>query len=233
MSLATWVLRDEAPRLTPDSGAWVPPRLQSLVARMLDRDPGKRPASGDDVLVELSPLRDSESSPLARRTLLLRRRMPVGALVAAAVVLAAVTALVLGVGWNARQLGPAAPVVAVASGTVVSASFDSTNGRMVRLKHPSGYQSYYLHLSGFASGIRAGAHVDQNDVIGFVGSTGLSTGTHLHYGLTKNGAFVNPLVEHRNMPPGEPVAPSAMAAFNEVRDRALRDLGNAWNPESR
>jgi murein DD-endopeptidase MepM/ murein hydrolase activator NlpD len=126
-----------------------------------------------------------------------------------------------------------APVVAVASGTVVSASFDSTNGRMVRLKHPSGYQSYYLHLSGFASGIRAGAHVDQNDVIGFVGSTGLSTGTHLHYGLTKNGAFVNPLVEHRNMPPGEPVAPSAMAAFSEVRDRALRDLGNAWNPESR
>jgi tetratricopeptide (TPR) repeat protein len=113
VSLATWVLRDEAPRLAPDSGAWVPPRLQSLVARMLDRDPGKRPASGDDVLVELSPLRDSESSPLARRTVRLRRRMPVGALVAAGVVLAAVTALVLGVGWNARQLGPAAPVVAV------------------------------------------------------------------------------------------------------------------------
>jgi murein DD-endopeptidase MepM/ murein hydrolase activator NlpD len=120
-----------------------------------------------------------------------------------------------------------APVVAVASGTVMSASFDSTNGRMVRLKHPSGYQSYYLHLSGFASGIRAGAHVDQNDVIGFVGSTGLATGTHLHYGLTKNGTFVNPLVEHRNMPPGEPVDASEMAAFNEVKDQALRDLGGA------
>ena len=68
VALATSVLRDEAPKLTPDSGARVPPPLQSLVARMLDRDPGKRPSSGDDVLVALSPLRDSESSPLARRT---------------------------------------------------------------------------------------------------------------------------------------------------------------------
>ncbi len=113
VALATSVLRDEAPKLTPASGAWVPPRLQSLVARLLDRDPGRRPSSGDDVLVELSPLRDSESSPLARRTVLLRRRMPVSTLVAAGVVLAAVVALALGVQWNARQLGPASPVVAV------------------------------------------------------------------------------------------------------------------------
>ena len=113
VALATSVLRDEAPRLAPASGPWVPPRLQSLVARLLDRDPERRPKSGDEVLVELSPLRDVESSPLARRTVLLRRRMPPGMLVAAAVVLAAVIALVLRGQWNARQLGPEAPVVAV------------------------------------------------------------------------------------------------------------------------
>ncbi len=113
VALATSVLRDEAPKLTPGTGARVPLPLQSLVARMLDRDPGKRPSSGDDVLVALSPLRDSESSPLARRTVRLRRRLPVSTLVAAGVVLSAVTALVLGVQWNARQLGPASPVVAV------------------------------------------------------------------------------------------------------------------------
>lgn len=113
VALATSVLRDEAPKLAPASGTWVPPRLQSLVARLLDRDPARRPSSGDEVLVELSPLRDTESSPLARRTVLLRRRMPVSTLVAGAAVLAAVIALVLRVQWNAQQLGPPAPVVAV------------------------------------------------------------------------------------------------------------------------
>ena len=117
-----------------------------------------------------------------------------------------------------------APVVSVASGIVVAASYDSSNGRMVRVRHPSGYESYYLHLSRFASGIRTGMRVNQGDRVGFVGSTGLSTGPHLHYGLTKNGSFVNPVAEHRNMPPGEPVPASSMAAFNEVRDRALAAL---------
>ena len=92
---------------------------------------------------------------------------------------------------------PRVPVVAVASGTVVSVTYDGSNGRMVRLRHGSAYQTYYLHLSRFAAGIRAGGHVDQGDVIGYVGSTGLATGPHLHFGLTKNGAFVNPIAEHR------------------------------------
>ena len=113
VALATAVLRDEAPKLAPASGVWVPPRLQSLVARLLARDPGRRPSSGDEVLVELSPLRDTESSPLARRTVLLRRRMPPSTLIAAVVMLVAVMALALRVQWTARQVGPAAPVVAV------------------------------------------------------------------------------------------------------------------------
>lgn len=120
-----------------------------------------------------------------------------------------------------------APVVAVAAGTVVSASFDRANGRMVRLRHASGYESYYLHLSAFAPAITRGARVDQGQMIGRVGATGLATGPHLHYGLRKNGAWVDPLREHRNMPPGEPVPPHAMSAFRAVRDAALAQLDEA------
>jgi murein DD-endopeptidase MepM/ murein hydrolase activator NlpD len=117
-----------------------------------------------------------------------------------------------------------APVVAVAAGTVISATFDRSNGRMVRLRHASGYESDYLHLSAFASGIRAGVHVSQGQLIGLVGSTGLATGPHLHYALKKNGTFVDPLREQRNLPPGEPVPASALAAFRAERDRALAEM---------
>jgi murein DD-endopeptidase MepM/ murein hydrolase activator NlpD len=114
-----------------------------------------------------------------------------------------------------------APVVAVAGGSVVSATYDNANGRMVRLRHASGYDSYYLHLSAFAPRIRRGARVSQGQTIGLVGSTGLATGPHLHYGLQKNGTWVDPLREHRNMPPGEPVPAAAMEAFLAARDTAF------------
>jgi murein DD-endopeptidase MepM/ murein hydrolase activator NlpD len=109
----------------------------------------------------------------------------------------------------------------------VSATFDRANGRMVRLRHPSGYETYYLHLSAFGPGVRAGARVGQGQVIGRVGATGLASGPHLDYRLKKNGVFVNPLAEHRKMPPGEPVPASARAAFDKVRDAALARLGAA------
>jgi murein DD-endopeptidase MepM/ murein hydrolase activator NlpD len=122
---------------------------------------------------------------------------------------------------------PGAPVVAIAAGRVVSATFDHANGRMVRLRHSSGYESYYLHLSAFAPGVRAGVPITQGQTVGRVGSTGLATGPHLHYGLRKNGVFVNPLREHRNLPPGDPVPVSAMAAFTAERDGALAAFGPA------
>ena len=62
--------------------------------------------------------------------------------------------------------------------------------------------------------------MEQGDTIGFVGSSGLSTGPHLHYALTRNGTFVNPLVEQRNLPPPEPLAPDVMAALRGARDAA-------------
>jgi murein DD-endopeptidase MepM/ murein hydrolase activator NlpD len=85
----------------------------------------------------------------------------------------------------------------------------------------SGYVSQYLHLSAFAAGIHTGVEVEQGQTIGRVGASGLATGSHLHYGLTKNGAFVNPLLEHRNMPPGDPVPASALESFALEREKAL------------
>lgn len=114
IQLATSVLRDDAPRMA-SGGLWVPPALETLVSRLLQRDPNRRPASGDEMLVELSPLRDTESSPLARRTVLLRQRIPTSTLVAAALALAVVAAIVIRLQWmeSTRPLGPASPVVAV------------------------------------------------------------------------------------------------------------------------
>ena len=117
-----------------------------------------------------------------------------------------------------------APVIAAAGGAVVSVTHDGTNGRMVRLRHASGYETRYLHLSAFAAGLRAGARVEQGDPIGFVGSSGLATGPHLHYALTKNGAFVNPLAEQRSLPPEEPLPADAMPLFAVARDQAMARL---------
>jgi murein DD-endopeptidase MepM/ murein hydrolase activator NlpD len=114
-----------------------------------------------------------------------------------------------------------AEVVAISAGRVVGATYDNANGRMVRLRHAQGFESYYLHLSAFGPGIRAGVQVEQGRLIGRVGSTGLATGPHLHYGLKKNGSWVNPLTAHRNMPPGDPVPAADLEAFGLVRDEAL------------
>ena len=118
-----------------------------------------------------------------------------------------------------------APVVAISPGTVLSATYDNANGRMVRVRHSNGYVSFYLHLSAFAPGVSAGARVAQGQTIGRVGMTGLATGPHLHYGLQRNGAWVDPLSAQRNMPPGEPVPPEALKTFALARDGALAALG--------
>ena len=118
------------------------------------------------------------------------------------------------------------PIIAVATGTVVSAGRSGGSGNMIRLRHTNGYETYYLHLSRFARNIRSGARVFQGQEIGYVGSTGLSTGPHLDYRMRKNGTFVNPLIEHRNLPPGDPVPVEHLEAFYALRDAALVRLGS-------
>ena len=108
----------------------------------------------------------------------------------------------LGVDYGAST---GTPVIAVANGRVVSAAASGGSGNMVRLRHTNGYETYYLHLSRFAKGMRPGSRVVQGQIIGYVGSTGLATGPHLDYRIRENGTFVNPLVEHRNFPPGDPI----------------------------
>ena len=109
------------------------------------------------------------------------------------------------------------PVVAVASGVVISAGWAGGGGKQVHLRHASGLESYYLHLSAFAPGIRAGARVEQGQLVGRVGSTGTATGPHLDYRLRRNGVFVDPRREHARQPPGEPIPTALIADFHDAR----------------
>jgi murein DD-endopeptidase MepM/ murein hydrolase activator NlpD len=117
-----------------------------------------------------------------------------------------------------------APVGSVAPGVVTMAGWTSGGGRTVKVRHPNGYDTEYLHMSAIA--VRAGQRVGQGDLVGRVGMTGLATGVHLHYGLKKNGRYVNPVIEHRNMPPGEPVPAGLMNVFTTERDRYMTLLFN-------
>ena len=112
------------------------------------------------------------------------------------------------------------PVRAVADATVLSAGWAGGNGIQVRLRHRSGYETMYNHLSKAA--VRAGQKVSQRQLIGYVGSTGLSTGPHLDYRVSKNGVFVNPLSE--KFLPGEPIGGADRARFTEHARAALRRL---------
>jgi len=112
------------------------------------------------------------------------------------------------------------PVWAVANGTVEFAGRKGGNGIQVLLRHRAGYKTYYNHLSRVAKGVRRSAKVSQKQVIGYVGSTGLSTGPHLDYRIARNGTFVNPLNE--KFLPGDPIPADQRAAF-AVHARTLLD----------
>jgi murein DD-endopeptidase MepM/ murein hydrolase activator NlpD len=111
------------------------------------------------------------------------------------------------------------PIWAVADGTVTSCGWNSGFGNQVALRHMNGFSTCYGHLSGFGPGIRRGAKVRQKQIIGYVGSTGLSTGPHLDYRLAKYGQFRNPLKE--TFIPGAPIEKKEMEIFGKERDRML------------
>lgn len=115
-------------------------------------------------------------------------------------------------------------VLAVAGGVVTTAAWSGDAGRLVRIKHAGGYETLYLHLNGFAPGVRAGARVDQGQVIGYVGMTGAVTGPHLDYRVVKDGRYLNPMTAFSGMPAGEPLSPEQMAEFVRVRDEARSQI---------
>ena len=114
------------------------------------------------------------------------------------------------------------PIFAVADGTVESAGWSGGGGNTVVLRHRANFKTMYNHLSRFATGIRHGASVRQRQVIGYVGSTGLSTGPHLDYRVIKDGRFVNPLKQ--SFLPGLPISASGRGEFTEARDALLAQL---------
>ena len=85
------------------------------------------------------------------------------------------------------------PVQATADGTVIYASRNGASGRMVRIRHMNAYETMYLHLRSFGLGIKAGAKVKSGDIVGYVGSSGESTGPHLDYRIKLGGSYINPL----------------------------------------
>jgi murein DD-endopeptidase MepM/ murein hydrolase activator NlpD len=114
------------------------------------------------------------------------------------------------------------PVYATGDGLVVAAHYQGGNGNYVKLRHNRTYDTYYLHLAGFAKGIRSGMRVKEGQCIGFVGSTGYSTGPHLCYRMMKNGQWVNPRLIQ--LPARDPVNAKDIARFNGLRDAYMASI---------
>jgi len=110
------------------------------------------------------------------------------------------------------------PIMAVGDGVVTEAQFKGGNGNYVKIRHNSVYETQYLHMSKFATGIRPGKRVSQGDIIGYVGSTGLATGPHVCFRFWKNGKQV----DHRReeMPSAGPVPRHLQDPFSEMKARA-------------
>lgn len=114
------------------------------------------------------------------------------------------------------------PVHAVADGTVTFKGWGGGGGNTLKIKHPGNLMTGYLHLSGFAKGIQQGTRVSQGQLIGYVGSTGTSTGPHLDFRIWKNGQPIDPLKIPQE--PAEPIARENREAFGFVRDRVVAEL---------
>lgn len=114
------------------------------------------------------------------------------------------------------------PVRTVADGTVVRRSYDRCNGNLARIRHANGYETCYIHLSRFGKKLKVGKRVQQGDVIGYVGSTGLATGPHLDFRMFRSGQPINP-ASIKSIPT-EPVSKASQVAFQAEALRLLTEL---------
>ena len=119
-----------------------------------------------------------------------------------------------GVDWAAPT---GTPIYASGNGTVEKEGWESGYGKYIRIRHTNGYETAYGHMSAFARGIEEGKRVRQGQVIGFVGSTGLSTGSHLHYEILVNGRFIDPM--RIKLPRGRVLEGPVLASFEQERER--------------
>ena len=116
------------------------------------------------------------------------------------------------------------PIFASGNGVVEKVGWEGGYGKYVRLKHNNGYETAYGHMSAFAKGLEPGKRVRQGQVIGFVGSTGMSTGAHVHYEILVNGRFVDPM--RVKLPRGRSLEGPVMASFEKERDRLDVQMNN-------
>ena len=119
-----------------------------------------------------------------------------------------------GVDWAAPY---GTPIFASGNGAVDKVGWEGGYGKYVRVKHNNGYETAYGHMSAFARGIEPGKRIRQGQVIGFVGSTGLSTGAHVHYEIVVNGRFVDPM--RIRLPRGRVLEGPMLASFEKERER--------------
>ncbi len=119
-----------------------------------------------------------------------------------------------GVDW-ATAYG--SPIFAAGNGVIEKIGWEGGYGKYIRIKHNNGYETAYGHMSAFAKGMEVGKRVRQGQVIGFVGSTGLSTGSHVHYEILVNGRFVDPM--RVKLPRGRSLEGTMLASFDKERDR--------------
>ena len=104
--------------------------------------------------------------------------------------------------------------MSIGDGVVLSMKYEGAGGNTIRIRHNSVYTTAYLHLSGYAKGLKAGQRVRQGEVIGYVGSTGRSTGPHLDFRVWKNGSPINPL--KMESPPTDPIKMDHAESFAAV-----------------
>jgi len=117
------------------------------------------------------------------------------------------------------------PIYATGDGLIVAAHYQTGNGNYVKIRHSRNYETYYLHMAGFARGIRSGTRVSEGQCIGFVGQTGYATGPHVCYRIMKNGQWVNP--KKLDLPARDPIKATDIVRFNSARDAYMSSIAAA------
>ena len=114
------------------------------------------------------------------------------------------------------------PIISVADGIVARMGWDGAYGNRIEIKHGDRYGTQYSHMSGFVSSMKAGDPIDQGQIVGYVGSTGYSTGNHVHFSITDRGSYVNP--NKVDVPDGDPVAEEYLEEYKGVVQKWLYEL---------